>query len=87
MGDAELLHHLMLQQSLESSKVSFIDGNADWVFLILPGSEILFRIYIAYLAGYKRIDSKQVFISKSYLLVTGDVPFTDEFGTSAHLYS
>lgn len=63
------------------AKFAFIDGNAGvgisyspWLRNLVPD------INIAYLAGYKRIDSKQVFAASLLYSSLGDVPFTDEFG-------
>jgi len=63
------------------SKYAFIDGNAGlgisyspWLRNLVPD------INIAYLAGYKRIDSKQVLSASLLYSSLGDVPFTDEFG-------
>ncbi|MCU0362738.1 MAG: type IX secretion system outer membrane channel protein PorV [Bacteroidales bacterium] len=62
-------------------KYVFIDGNggvgmsyAPWLRNLVPD------INIAYLSGYKRIDSKQVIASSLIYSSLGDVPFTDEFG-------
>src|ERR1035437_4886284 len=61
------------------SKYAFIDGNAGlgisyspWLRNLVPD------INIAYLAGYKRIDSKQVLTASLLYSSLGDVPFTDE---------
>jgi hypothetical protein len=63
------------------AKFAFIDGNAGlgisyspWLRNLVPD------INIAYLAGYKRIDTKQVFAASLLYSSLGDVPFTDEFG-------
>jgi hypothetical protein len=63
------------------AKFAFIDGNAGlgisyspWLRNLVPD------INIAYLAGYKRIDTKQVFSASLLYSSLGDVPFTDEFG-------
>jgi len=63
------------------SKFAFIDGNAGlgisyspWLRNLVPD------INIAYLAGYKRIDTKQVFSASLIYSSLGPVPFTDEFG-------
>jgi hypothetical protein len=63
------------------AKFAFIDGNAGvgisyapWLRNLVPD------INIAYLAGYKRIDSKQVLSASLIYSSLGDVPFTDEFG-------
>jgi len=63
------------------AKFAFIDGNAGvgisyspWLRNLVPD------INIAYLAGYKRIDSKQVLAASLLYSSLGDVPFTDEFG-------
>lgn len=63
------------------AKFAFIDGNggvgisySPWLRNLVPD------INIAYLAGYKRIDSKQVLAASLLYSSLGDVPFTDEFG-------
>src|SRR5664280_418618 len=63
------------------AKFAFIDGNAGlgisyspWLRNLVPD------INIAYLAGYKRLDSKQVLSASLIYSSLGDVPFTDEFG-------
>ena len=63
------------------SKFAFIDGNggigisySPWLRNLVPD------INIAYLAGYKRIDTKQVIATSLLYSSLGDVPFTDEFG-------
>jgi hypothetical protein len=63
------------------AKFAFIDGNAGlgisyspWLRNLVPD------INIAYLAGYKRIDTKQVIAASLIYSSLGDVPFTDEFG-------
>jgi hypothetical protein len=63
------------------AKFAFIDGNAGigisyspWLRNLVPD------INIAYLAGYKRIDTKQVISASLLYSSLGDVPFTDEFG-------
>src|SRR5664279_4246974 len=63
------------------AKFAFIDGNggigisySPWLRNLVPD------INIAYLAGYKRIDSKQVIAASLLYSSLGDVPFTDEFG-------
>jgi len=63
------------------AKFVFIDGNAGigisyapWLRNLVPD------INIAYLAGYKRIDTKQVLAASLLYSSLGDVPFTDEFG-------
>ena len=63
------------------AKFAFIDGNggvgisySPWLRNLVPD------INIAYLAGYKRIDSKQVLSASLLYSSLGDVPFTDEFG-------
>ena len=62
-------------------KFVFIDGKAGvgisyapWLRNLVPD------INIAYLAGYKRIDTKQVLAASLLYSSLGDVPFTDEFG-------
>jgi hypothetical protein len=63
------------------AKLVFIDGNggvgmsyAPWLRNLVPD------INIAYLTGYKRIDSKQVISASLLYSSLGDVPFTDDFG-------
>jgi hypothetical protein len=63
------------------SKFAFIDGNSGvgisyspWLRNLVPD------INIAYLAGYKRIDKKQVISSSLLYSSLGNVPFTDDFG-------
>ena len=63
------------------AKFAFIDGNggigisyAPWLRNLVPD------INIAYLTGYKRIDTKQVVAASLLYSSLGDVPFTDEFG-------
>jgi hypothetical protein len=63
------------------SKFAFIDGNggvgisySPWLRNLVPD------INIAYLTGYKRIDTKQVIAASLLYSSLGDVPFTDEFG-------
>jgi len=63
------------------SKFAFIDGKSGvgisyspWLRNLVPD------INIAYLAGYKRIDDKQVISSSLLYSSLGDVPFTDDFG-------
>jgi len=63
------------------AKFVFIDGKAGvgisyapWLRNLVPD------INIAYLAGYKRIDTKQVLAASLLYSSLGDVPFTDEFG-------
>jgi hypothetical protein len=63
------------------AKFAFIDGNgglgmsyAPWLRNLVPD------INIAYLTGYKRLDSKQVLSASLLYSSLGDVPFTDDFG-------
>jgi hypothetical protein len=63
------------------AKFAFIDGKSGvgisyspWLRNLVPD------INIAYLAGYKRIDSKQVLSASLLYSSLGDVPFTDDFG-------
>jgi hypothetical protein len=63
------------------AKFAFIDGNAGvgisyapWLRNLVPD------INIAYLAGFYRIDTKQVVSSSLVYSSLGDVPFTDEYG-------
>ena len=63
------------------AKFAFIDGESGvgisyspWLRNLVPD------INIAYLAGYKRLDSKQVLSASLLYSSLGDVPFTDDFG-------
>jgi hypothetical protein len=63
------------------AKFAFIDGEsgvgisyAPWLRNLVPD------INIAYLAGYKRLDSRQVLSASLLYSSLGDVPFTDDFG-------
>jgi hypothetical protein len=63
------------------AKYAFIDGNggigisySPWLRNLVPD------INIAYLTGYKRIDTKQVLAASLLYSSLGDVPFTDDFG-------
>jgi len=62
------------------AKFAFIDGEsgvgisyAPWLRNLVPD------INIAYLTGYKRLDSRQVLSASLLYSSLGDVPFTDEF--------
>lgn len=64
------------------AKFAFIDGDggvgisySPWLRNLVPD------INIAYLAGYKRLDSKQVLSASLLYSSLGDVSFTDDFGT------
>jgi len=70
------------------AKFAFIDGNggigisySPWLRNLVPD------INIAYLAGYKRIDTKQVIAASLIYSSLGDVPFTDEFGNLERTFS
>jgi hypothetical protein len=63
------------------AKFAFIDGKggvgisySPWLRNLVPD------INIAYLAGYKRLDGKQVLSASMLYSSLGDVPFTDDFG-------
>jgi len=63
------------------AKFAFIDGKSGvgisyspWLRNLVPD------INIAYLAGYKRLDAKQVLSASLLYSSLGDVPFTDDFG-------
>jgi hypothetical protein len=63
------------------AKYAFIDGKggvgisySPWLRSLVPD------INIAYLAGYKRIDAKQVVSGSLLYSSLGDIPFTDDFG-------
>jgi hypothetical protein len=70
------------------AKFAFIDGNggagisySPWLRNLVPD------INIAYLAGYKRLDTKQVFSGSLLYSSLGDVPFTDDFGNLERTFS
>lgn len=89
MGDAGVATSPdVYSQHWNPSKFAFIDGNAGlgisyspWLRNLVPD------INIAYLAGYKRIDSKQVLSASLIYSSLGDVPFTDEFGNLERTFS
>ncbi|MCX6254753.1 MAG: type IX secretion system outer membrane channel protein PorV [Bacteroidia bacterium] len=63
------------------AKFAFIDGKAGvgisyspWLRNLVPD------INIAYLAGYKRLDTKQVLSASLLYSSLGPIPFTDDFG-------
>lgn len=63
------------------SKFAFIDGEggagisySPWLRNLVPD------INIAYLTGYKRLDSRQVLSGSLIYSSLGEIPFTDEFG-------
>jgi hypothetical protein len=63
------------------AKFAFIDGDggiglsySPWLRTLVPD------INIAYLTGYKRIDTKQVVSASLLYSSLGDIPFTDDFG-------
>src|SRR5664280_2789611 len=65
------------------AKFAFIDGNAGlgisyapWLRNLVPD------INIAYLTGYKRIDTRQVFAASLIYSSLGLVPLTDEYGNA-----
>jgi hypothetical protein len=70
------------------AKYAFIDGNggvgisySPWLRNLVPD------INIAYLTGYKRIDTKQVLAASLLYSSLGDVPFTDEFGNLTRVFN
>ena len=69
------------------AKFAFIDGNGGvglsytpWLRNLVPD------INIAYLSGYKRLDSKQVLSGSLIYSSLGDVPFTDDFGNLERVF-
>src|SRR5450759_2808788 len=82
MGDAGVATSPdVYSQHWNPAKFAFIDGNAGvgisyspWLRNLVPD------INIAYLAGYKRLDTKQVLSASLLYSSLGDVPFTDDFG-------
>src|SRR5512140_1738497 len=82
MGDAGVATSPdVYSQHWNLAKYAFIDGKggvgisySPWLRTLVPD------INIAYLAGYKRIDSKQVISSSLLYSSLGDIPFTDDFG-------
>jgi hypothetical protein len=70
------------------AKFAFIDGEggvgisyAPWLRNLVPD------INIAYLAGYKRLDKKQVLSASLLYSSLGDVPFTDDFGNLERIFN
>ena len=66
------------------AKYAFIDGEgglglsySPWLRTLVPD------INIAYLAGYFRLDDKQVISTSLLYSSLGDIPFTDNFGNTA----
>jgi hypothetical protein len=82
MGDAGVATTPdVYSQHWNPAKFAFIDGSggvglsySPWLRNLVPD------INIAYLAGYKRIDKKQVVSASLLYSSLGDVPFTDDFG-------
>ena len=69
------------------AKFAFIDGEggvgisySPWLRNLVPD------INIAYLAGYKRLDLKQVLSASLLYSSLGDVPFTDDFGNPERIF-
>ena len=69
------------------AKFAFIDGESGvgisyspWLRNLVPD------INIAYLAGYKRLDSKQVLSASLLYSSLGDVPFTDDYGNLDRIF-
>ena len=63
------------------AKFAFIDGKggagisySPWLRTLVPD------INLAYLSGYKRLDSKQVVAASLFYSSLGDIPFTDDYG-------
>jgi len=89
MGDAGVATSPdVYSQHWNPAKFAFIDGNAGvgisyspWLRNLVPD------INIAYLAGYKRLDTKQVLSASLLYSSLGDVPFTDEFGNLERTFS
>jgi hypothetical protein len=70
------------------AKFAFIDGDggvgisyAPWLRNLVPD------INLAYLTGYKRLDSKQVLSGSLSYSSLGDVPFTDDFGNLERIFN
>lgn len=82
MGDAGVATSPdVYSQHWNPAKFAFIDGNggvgisySPWLRNLVPD------INIAYLAGYKRIDTRQVLSASLIYSSLGAVPFTDQFG-------
>ncbi len=63
------------------AKYAFIDGNKGFAISYSPWLRSLVPdINIAYLTGYRRIDSRQVIAASLIYSSLGDIPFTDDFG-------
>src|SRR5659263_640434 len=84
MGDAGVATSLdVYSMHWNPAKFAFIDGNggigisySPWLRNLVPD------INIAYLAGYKRLDTKQVLAASLLYSSLGLVPLTDEFGNA-----
>jgi len=82
MGDAGVATSPdVYSQHWNPAKFAFIDGDAGigisyspWLRNLVPD------INIAYLSGYKRLDSKQTLSTSLLYSSLGDVPFTDDYG-------
>jgi hypothetical protein len=70
------------------AKYAFIDGKGGAAISYVPWLRALVPdINIAYLAGYYRIDSKQVASGSLSYSSLGDIPFTDDFGNLQRNYT
>jgi len=69
------------------SKFAFIDGKGGFGISYSPWLRTLVPdINLAYLSGYKRIDSRQVVASSLFYSSLGDIPFTDDFGNLQRVF-
>ncbi|MGQ9620883.1 MAG: type IX secretion system outer membrane channel protein PorV, partial [Bacteroidales bacterium] len=69
------------------AKYAFIDGKGGFGLSYSPWLRTLVPdINLAYLSGYKRIDSRQVAAASLFYSSLGDIPFTDDFGNLQRVF-
>jgi len=69
------------------SKFALIDGKGGFGISYSPWLRTLVPdINLAYLSGYKRIDSRQVIASSLFYSSLGDIMFTDDFGNLQRVF-
>jgi len=69
------------------AKFAFIEGKGGFGISYSPWLRTLVPdINIAYIAGYKRIDSRQVAAASLLYSSLGDIPFTDNFGNLQRVF-
>lgn len=69
------------------SKFAYMEGNGGFGISYSPWLRTLVPdINIAYLSGYKRVDSRQVVAASLLYSSLGDIPFTDDFGNLQRVF-